>query len=47
MIPRNTRLTFTFADTFCGPNGDFGIQTMEELGFPAVTTSVLGTLPVG
>lgn len=29
-------------DTFSGPNGDFAIPTLEELGLPQATTSIHG-----
>jgi cryptochrome len=32
----------TAYNSIAGPNGDFAIETMEELGFPSATTSIKG-----
>ncbi|KAI1167856.1 DNA photolyase [Nemania serpens] len=36
--PHRSRIDKTYHSGVAGPNGDFAIETLEELGFPAATT---------
>jgi cryptochrome len=40
-------LTNSAPDTFTGPKGDFAIPTLQELGYPAPTTTIHGGETIG